>query len=136
MNGYQLTFYTEQNRKCGHLTFCEWILQEVRKRGIRGATVISAAEGIGHAGAHHAAHILKLADQPVQVILTVTESEADEILEAVRAENVHVFYTRAPIEFGLLGEDPPPKKARTFFRFHRSTGSKLGEGGAVSSKNS
>jgi PII-like signaling protein len=136
MNGYQLTFYTEQNRKCGHLTFCEWILQEVRKRGIRGATVISATEGIGHAGAHHAAHILKLADQPVQVILAVTESEADEILEAVRAENVHVFYTRAPIEFGLLGDDPPPKKARTFFRFHRSTGSKLGGSGAVSSENS
>jgi hypothetical protein len=83
-------------------------------------------EGIGHAGAHHAAHILKLTDQPVQVILAVTESEANEILEAVRAENVHVFYTRAPIEFGLLGEEQPPKKARTFFRFHRSMGSKLG----------
>ncbi|MFK4446318.1 PII-like signaling protein [Caballeronia udeis] len=122
MNGYQLTFYTERNRKCGHLTFCEWLLQEVRKRDIRGATVISAAEGIGHAGAHHAAHILKLADQPVQVILAVTEHEADEILEVVRAANVHVFYTRAPIEFGLLGEDAPPKKAKTFFRFHRPTG--------------
>ncbi|CAH2801770.1 MAG: FIG00453397: hypothetical protein [uncultured Caballeronia sp.] len=122
MNGYQLTFYTEQNRKCGHLTFCEWLLQEVRKRGIRGAMVTSAAEGIGHAGAHHAAHILKLADQLGQVILVVTEHKADE-LEAVRATNVHVFYTRVPIEFGLLGEDPPPKKAKTFFRFHRPTGS-------------
>src|SRR3984893_481835 len=113
MNGYQLTF-------------CEWILQEVRKRGIRGATVISAAEGIGHAGAHHAAHILKLADQPVQVILAVTEHEADEILEVVRAQNVHGFYTRAPIELGSLGDDPPPRKSKTFFRFRRPTDSRPG----------
>lgn len=126
MNGYQLTFYTEQNRRCGRVTFCEWLLHEVRERGIRGATVISAAEGIGHAGAHHAAHILKLADQPVQVILAVTEDEAKEILDAVRAENVHVFYTRSPIEFGLLGDDPPPKKAKTFFPFRRSSGRKSG----------
>jgi PII-like signaling protein len=126
MNGYQLTFYTEQNRKCDHLTVCEWLLQEVHKRGIRGATVINAAEGIGHAGVHHSAHILKLADQPVQVILVVTGHEADEILEVVRAQNVHVFYTRAPIEFGLLGDDPPPKKAKTFFRFRRLTDSRSG----------
>jgi len=49
-----------------------------------------------------------------------------KLLEVVRAQNVHVFYTRAPVEFGLLGEDPLPKKAKTFFRFRRPAGSKLG----------
>ena len=34
MNGYQLTFYTEQNRKHGHQTVCEWLLHEVRQLGI------------------------------------------------------------------------------------------------------
>ena len=51
MNGYQLTFYTEKNRKHGHHTVCEWLLLQVRALGIHGATVINCAEGIGHAGA-------------------------------------------------------------------------------------
>ena len=120
MNGYQLTFYTEQNRKHGNRTVSEWLLHEVRQLGIHGATVISCAEGTGHAGAHHAAHMLKLADQPLQIILAVTEEEAERILDVVKAENVHVFYTRVPIEFGLIGDDEPPKPKRHFPLFGRS----------------
>ena len=61
MDGYQLTFYTEQNRRHEHHTVWEWLLHEAKHLGIHGATVINCAEGIGHAGAHHAAHMLKLA---------------------------------------------------------------------------
>jgi PII-like signaling protein len=120
MNGYQLTFYTEQNRKHGHQTICEWLLHEVSQIGIHGATVINCAEGIGHAGAHHAAHMLKLADQPLQIVLAVTEDEAERILDVVRAENVHVFYTRLPIEFGVIGDDLPPKSSKRFSLSGRS----------------
>jgi len=105
MNGYQLTFYTEQSRHHGHHTIIEWLLHEAKQLGIHGATVINCAEGTGHAGAHHAAHMLSMAEQPVQVILAVSEEEADRMLEAVKAEHVHVFFTRSPIEFGVLGDD-------------------------------
>ena len=130
MNGYQLTFYTEQYRKHGHLSVCDWLLHEVRELGIGGATVVGCAEGIGHAGAHHAAHILQLTDQPLQIIMAVTEEEADRILDLVRQEHVHVFYTRSPIEFGLLGDDAPEKKRRHFSLFHhrRRTGHQPSEG--------
>jgi PII-like signaling protein len=103
MNGYQLTFYTEKNRKHGHQTVCEWFLQQSRELGIRGVTVINCAEGIGHAGARHAAHVLKLTDQPLQIILAVTDDEAERLLAIVRAEGVHVFYVRYPVEFGVIG---------------------------------
>jgi PII-like signaling protein len=106
MNGYQLTFYTEQNRKHGHQTVCEWLLHEVRQLGIGGATVINCAEGFGHAGSHHAAHMLRLDDQPVQIILAVTEKEA----------------MRFPIEFGVIGDDVPHKPSKHFSLFGRSTG--------------
>jgi PII-like signaling protein len=112
MNGFQLTFYTGRNRRHGSRTICEWLLHEVRELGIRGATVIGASEGVGHAGARHAAHMLRLDDQPVQIILAVTEDEAQRLLDIVRAERVHVFYTRAPIEFGLLGEDDPQHRPK------------------------
>ena len=120
MNGYQLTFYTEQNRRHGHRTVCEWLLHEVRELGIHGATVISCAEGTGHAGAHHAAHLFKLADQPLQIILAVTEEESDRLMEVVRAENVHVFFTRFPIEFGVIGGDVPQKAEKHFSLFGKA----------------
>ncbi|WP_052421015.1 hypothetical protein [Paraburkholderia ferrariae] len=63
------------------------------------------ARDTGHAGAHHAAHVLRLADQPVQVALAVSKDEASRMLQAVEQEQVHVFYTRIPTEFGLLGDE-------------------------------
>ncbi|WP_259461258.1 DUF190 domain-containing protein [Paraburkholderia fungorum] len=104
MKGYQLTFYTEQNKHHRHQTVVECLLSIAKRAGIHGATVVAAAEGIGHAGARHAARFFELADQPQQVIFAVTEGEAEALLEAVRESNVPVFYTRCPIEFGLLGE--------------------------------
>src|SRR5258708_35436716 len=107
MNGYQLTFYTEQNRKHGHETVCEWLLSMVKSLGIRGVTVISAAEGSGQAGARHGAHLFQLADQPVQGTTAVTEAEAELVLSAIRAERRHLFYVRLPVAFGILRVDLP-----------------------------
>lgn len=119
MNGYQLTFYTEQSRRHGQHTICEWLLHEAKQLGIHGATVINCAQGMGHAGAHHAAHVLKLTDQPMQIILAVTEDEAQRMLDIVRAAHVHVFYTRSPIEFGVLGGDAPRGEPKHFSIFRR-----------------
>jgi PII-like signaling protein len=107
MHGYQLTFYMGQGRQHGHLRACDWLLEQVRRLGIRGVTVVNCAEGIGHAGAHHAAHRLRLADQPVQIVMAVTEDEAACVLDIVRAADLHVFYVRVPVEFGLIGGTPP-----------------------------
>jgi PII-like signaling protein len=120
MNGFLLTFYTEQNKRHGHKTICEWLLHEAKELGIHGATVISGSEGVGHAGAHHAAHMLKLTDQPVQIIIAATDDEAQRLLDVVKAAHVHVFYTRAPVEYGLLGEDDPQHHPKKFSLFHRN----------------
>lgn len=122
MNGCQLTFFTERSRKHGHQTVCEWLLHEARALGIRGATVVNCAQGVGHAGAHHAAHALSLSDQPQQIILATTDDEADRLLDIVRAANVHVFFTRVPVEFGWIGDDAAagPPKHHGLFRRHSS----------------
>ncbi|BCG00112.1 hypothetical protein PPGU19_046800 [Paraburkholderia sp. PGU19] len=120
MNGCQLTFFTERNRRHGHQTVCEWLLHEARGLGIRGATVVSCAQGVGHAGALHAAHALSLGDQPQQVILATSDADADRLLEIVRAANVHVFFTRMPVEFGWIGGDEVdrPDKHHGLFSRH------------------
>ncbi len=125
MKGYQLTFYTEQSRRHGRQTVVDWLLAQAKHAGIQGATVISATEGISHAGVHHAARFFELTDQPMQVIFAVTEIEAQLMFDAIRRENVHVFYTRCPIEFGMLGSDQPLARRAKWFsrfsRFHRAT---------------
>lgn len=111
--GCQLTFYTEQNRRHGRQPVVEWLLSVARHAGIHGATVVAAAEGVGHAGERHAARFFELADQPLQVIFALTDEEAETLLAAVRQGGVPVFYTRCPIEFGMLGgEANVPDPAR------------------------
>ncbi|WP_109477759.1 DUF190 domain-containing protein [Paraburkholderia sp. C35] len=121
MNGCQLTFFTERNRRHGHQTVSEWLLHEARALGIRGASVVSCAQGVGHAGAYHSAHALSLGDQPQQIILATTDDEADRLLDRVRAANVHLFYMRMPVEFGWIGDDAAnPRERHGLFRRHGS----------------
>jgi len=114
MNGYQLTFYTERNRRHGHQTVCDWLLAEASRLGVKGATVIDCAEGSGHTGAHHAPHGLRVADQPVQIVLAVTADEAGRLLTLVQVEGVHVFYTKIPVEFGVIGAGVPKREHHLF----------------------
>jgi PII-like signaling protein len=113
MNGYQLTFYTERNRRHGSQPVCDWLLAEARRLGVHGATVMDCAEGTGHAGAHHAPHAFRVADQPVQIVFAVTEDEAARLLERVIAERVHAFYTKVAVEFGVIGGDTRPTTSAT-----------------------
>jgi hypothetical protein len=64
--------------------------------------------------------VLKLTDQPVQIIIAATDNEAQRLLDIVKAARVHVFYTRSPVEFGLLGEDDPQRHPKKFSLFHRN----------------
>jgi len=68
--------------------------------------LIAAAEGFGHNGKFHSAHFFDLADQPVEVVLAVSEAEAECLFARLREANVKVFYVKTPVEFGVLGEEP------------------------------
>ena len=100
MQGFQLTFYTAQNRHHEQRPIHEWLLDEARKLGIKGATIISASEGYGHDGILHAAHFFELADQPVQVIMLVQSSEADQLFALIKQHGLSLFYVKTPVEYG------------------------------------
>lgn len=104
MQGYQLTFFTQQDRKHHGHPLADWLLQEARRLGVQGATLVSATEGYGHAGRIHSAHFFELADQPLEVTMAVTTDEADRYFARLQEEQVRVFYVKTPIEFGMTGE--------------------------------
>lgn len=105
MQGFQITFFTQQDRKHGHQALGEWLLQEARKLGIGGGTLTAASEGFGHDRKLHSAHFFELADQPIEVTLAVSAEDAQRLFQRLRDEGVKVFYVKAPIEFGVTGED-------------------------------
>ena len=71
MHGFQLTFFTQQNRLHGDGLLAEWLVEEAKRLGIRGATLITATEGFGHDGRFHSGDFFDLADQPLQVVMAV-----------------------------------------------------------------
>jgi PII-like signaling protein len=105
MNGYQLTFFTQQDRKHAGKPLADWLVQLAREMNLRGATLVPATEGYGHARRVHSVHFFELADQPLEVVLAVTEEESERLFERLRSEGVRVFYVKTPIEFGTLGVD-------------------------------
>ena len=104
MNGYQLTFFTQQDRKHGSHSLAHWLLEEARRIGIRGATLIAGAEGFGHDRKIRSAHFFELTDQPIEVTMAVSSTDADRLFARLKEEGVNIFYVKAPIEFGLTGE--------------------------------
>jgi PII-like signaling protein len=110
MKGFQLTFLTLQDRRHGGRLLSEWLIQAAQALGIRGATVITAAEGFGHDRRLHSRHFFELTDQPVEITMIISENEVERLFTRLREEKVNVFYVKAPIEFGRLGEVDEPQR--------------------------
>lgn len=105
MQGYQVVFFTQQDRMHGHLPLAQWLLEEARKLGVRGATVSGGIQGLGHDGAVHAINMFDLSDQPVQVTLVASDLELRRLSERLQEEQVQVFFMKTQAEFGTLGQD-------------------------------
>ncbi len=104
MNGYQISFFTQQDKRHDHTPLAEWLMLTARDMGIRGATIIAGSEGYGHHRRIHSAHFFELADQPQEVIMTLTEDETNMFFAFLKKEGVHCFYVKSVVEFGVLGE--------------------------------
>jgi len=94
----------DQNKRHGHQALYEWLIEAARSHGVGGCTVIMGTMGFGQHRRIHSAHFFELADQPVEVTMVVTESQADNLFALLEQEKVHMFYVKLPVEFGTLGE--------------------------------
>lgn len=104
MLGFQLTFFTQQDRKHHGVPLGQWLLEAAQDLGINGATLIPAAEGFGHDRKIRSAHFFELADQPIEVTMAVSGDEADRLFARLKADAIDIFYIKTPIEFGMTGE--------------------------------
>lgn len=104
MLGWQLTFYTREDRGHGSTTLAEWLMQLARSMKISGATLLAAGEGLGRDHHLHSARFFELGDQPLLVQMALSEDEAVRLFAAIDEEGLHIFYVKTPIEFGVTGQ--------------------------------
>jgi uncharacterized protein len=105
MRGFQITFFTQQDRRQEGKPLGEWLIQLAKRLGLRGATMLSAAEGFGASGRLHSARFFELGDQPIEVLVTVTEEQAERLFEHLRHDGVRLFYVKTAVEYGRIGEE-------------------------------
>jgi PII-like signaling protein len=105
MHGYQITFFTQQDRRQEGRPLADWLVETARALGVRGATALAGSEGFGHSRRIHSARFFELADQPVEVTMVASVEETERLFAHLSQHGVHVFYARTPVEFGTTGED-------------------------------
>ncbi|MGA3158394.1 MAG: DUF190 domain-containing protein [Steroidobacteraceae bacterium] len=104
MNGFQLTLFTLRNRMHAGKPIGQWLLEEAQRLGIRGASLISVSEGYGQHAQVHSARFFELGDQPIEVTMALSSDELARFMARLAEEQIKVFYTKTPIEFGTTGE--------------------------------
>jgi len=111
-NGIYLRFYVHENRKHHHLLMYEWLLEQAKRIGIHGGSAFRAIAGFGRHGILHEQHFFELAgDLTVEVEFIVSQPQADQLLDLLKRESVHVFYAKVAAEFGVLdgGSESPAR---------------------------
>jgi PII-like signaling protein len=106
MKGFQISFLAEQNRRIEHKQAMDWLLHLAKELGISGCTVFSGVESYGSDGRRHSARFFELTDQPMEMVMAVTEEQADQLFARINKIDTKLFYIKTPIEFGELGLQP------------------------------
>lgn len=103
MQGFQITFFTVENRRHGSHPMGHWLMDTAKSLGIQGATMTAGVEGIGRNGRLHSAHFFELADQPLEITLSADAAMCEKLFDVLEREQVNLFYVKTPVEFGVVG---------------------------------
>ena len=69
MKGYEIIFFTQQDRLHGMTQISEWLLLTARDLGLQGATIVSGSEGYGHNRHIYSSRFFELADNPQEIVI-------------------------------------------------------------------
>jgi PII-like signaling protein len=103
MQGFQVTFFTHVQRRQGRKALYQWLMRVLAEQGVKGATLVMAAESFGRSGRFHSNYFVELADEPVEVTAAMTEDQANRLFALLEQEQADVFYIKMPVEYGSVG---------------------------------
>jgi len=105
--GTYLRFYVHERRRRKGEPLYDWLLNKAKALGIHGGSAFRAIAGYGRHGVLHEQRFFELsADLTVEVEFVVTDEQAEQLLNVIRTERIHVVYAKLPADFGAIeGED-------------------------------
>ena len=105
--GTYLRFYVHERRRRKGEPLYDWLLNKAKALGIHGGSAFRAIAGYGRHGVLHEQRFFELsADLTVEVEFVVTDEQAEQLLDVIRTERIHVVYAKLPADFGAIeGED-------------------------------
>jgi len=103
MKGYQISFITELNQRIEDKPASEWLIHLAKELGCGGATTFAGVESFGRDGRRHSAHFFELVDQPIEIMMAVTEQQATALFAKIKVTDTRLFYIKLPVEYGELG---------------------------------
>ncbi len=105
MQGVYLKFFmTELQKHHGELLY-EWLLEQAKKMGIPGGSAFRAIAGYGrHRKIHEEAFFELAGDVPIELSFYLSETQAAQLLQLVKAEKLNLFYVKSQAEFCGSGE--------------------------------
>ena len=102
MQGSMLRFYVHEGQRHDGALLWEWLLDQANRIGLRGGSAFRAMAGFGRRHLLHEDHFFELAgSQTIEVEFIVDATEAERLLDLVRAQKLRVFYSLWPVEFGV-----------------------------------
>lgn len=104
MQGYQLIFSTYQSMKHGNQIVADWILDQAKDLEVPGATMNASQNAYGSDGKFHSAHFFELAEQPLEVMMVVTNEECEQLFARIEKAGLEIFYSKVSVEFGTTGK--------------------------------
>jgi len=107
MKGTYLRFYVHERRKRAGEPLYDWLLNKAKALGIHGGSAFRAIAGYGRHGVLYEQRFFELsADLTVEVEFAVSDEQAEQLLDTVRREGIHIVYARSPADFGVIdGKD-------------------------------
>ena len=113
MQGSFLRFYVHEGKRYQRRLVWEWLLEQANALGIRGGSAFRAMAGFGRHHVLHESTFFELAGTlTVEVEFIVTDEEAQQLLELVRAQHIRLFYACVPARFGVINPGPgDPREA-------------------------
>ncbi len=106
MQGYQISFLTSPDKRHGDRPLAQWLVDLALEMDLCGVSLLDQPiDDDQYRHTPHTGHFPKLKDQCMEIRMTATADKTNVLFEHLVQEKVQVFFTKTPVEFGMLGHE-------------------------------
>lgn len=105
MQGYQISFLTSPDKRHADKPLAQWLVDLAHEMNLCGVSLLDQEVDAADRHKPHTGHFPELMDQCMEIRMTATVDKANMLFERLVQENIQVFFTKTPVEFGMLGHE-------------------------------